>query len=67
LRDLCRRRAPLQISTLRERLHGTIDRVGRDHVDLAEHEPGVMRRERAVTRVRMLPMSEIVMVRFSAT
>lgn len=33
LRDLCRRRAALDLSTTSgERLHGTIDRVGRDHL-----------------------------------
>ncbi|HEV7741468.1 MAG TPA: hypothetical protein VGO65_03540 [Pseudolysinimonas sp.] len=64
LRDLCRRRAPLQITTAREQLHGTIDRVARDHFDLAEHDPGVARRDRAVRALRMLPMTEIVLIRF---
>lgn len=64
LRDLCRRRAALNIRTTRELLHGTIDRVGRDHVDLAEHEPGVARRERAVRAIRLLPLAELVLVRF---
>lgn len=64
LRDLCRRRAPLQITTAREQVHGTIDRVARDHVDLAEHEPGVARREHAVRALRMLPLSQILLVRF---
>jgi hypothetical protein len=64
LRDLCRRRAPLHITTLREQIHGTIDRVARDHLDLAEHEPGVARRERAVQAIRMLPLTELVLVRF---
>jgi hypothetical protein len=64
LRDLCRRRAALQITTSRENLHGTLDRVARDHVDLAEHDPGVARRDRAVRALRMLPMAEIVLIRF---
>ena len=64
LRDLCRRRAALHITTVREQVHGTIDRVARDHVDLAEHEPGTARRERAVHAMRMLALSELVMVRF---
>lgn len=64
LRDLCRRRAPLQITTVRDQLHGTIDRVARDHIDLAEHEPGVARREREVHAIRMLAMSDLVVVRF---
>ncbi|CAN5385008.1 hypothetical protein BH10ACT6_BH10ACT6_11500 [soil metagenome] len=65
LRDLCRRRAALELSVAYgERLHGTIDRVGRDHVDIAEHEPGVPRRAAAVTRIRMLPLEQLVLVRF---
>ncbi len=65
LRDLCRRRAPLELSTASaERMHGTIDRVGRDHLDIAEHEPGVPRRAAAVTRIRMLPLEQLVLVRF---
>jgi hypothetical protein len=65
LRDLCRRRAPLDVSTgSEERLHGTIDRVGRDHLDLAEHEAGVPRRASAVLRIRMLPLAHLVMLRF---
>jgi hypothetical protein len=65
LRDLCRRRAAVELSTASgERLHGTIDRVGRDHLDLAEHEAGVPRRTTAVDRIRLLPFAELVMVRF---
>lgn len=66
LRDLCRRRSALHISTARERMHGTIDRVARDHVDLAEHEEEDARRERAVRVIRMLPLAEIVLIRFAA-
>ncbi len=40
LRDLCRRRAALEIRTPLGAFHGTIDRVGRDHLDLAVHETG---------------------------
>jgi len=65
LRDLCRRRAPVDVSTASgERLHGTIDRVGRDHLDLAEHEPGVPRRAASVGRIRILPFGELHLVRF---
>ncbi len=65
LRDLCRRRAAVELSTgSDERLHGTIDRVGRDHVDLAEHETGVPRRAAAVGRIRILPFGELLIVRF---
>ena len=65
LRDLCRRRAAVELSTAsEERLHGTIDRVGRDHLDLAEHEAGVPRRAAAVDRIRILPLGELLLVRF---
>ena len=64
LRDLCRRRAAVNVRTPHDLLHGTIDRVGRDHFDLAEHEPGVARRERAVHAIRLVPVVEIVHVRF---
>ena len=65
LRDLCRRRAALELCTAsEERLHGTIDRVGRDHIDLAEHEVGVPRRAAAVTRIRMLPLKQLVLLKF---
>ena len=65
LRDLCRRRAPLEIGTTsNERLYGTLDRVGRDHVDLAEHEPGVPRRTASVARIRIVPLAELLVVRF---
>ncbi|MEO7720578.1 MAG: hypothetical protein ABIS08_01525 [Pseudolysinimonas sp.] len=64
LRDLCRRRAPIDLNAASgERLHGTIDRVGRDHLDLAEHEPGVPRRAASVGRIRILPFSEVLLVR----
>lgn len=64
LRDLCRRRAALHVGTERETVHGTIDRVGRDHFDLAEHDAGSPRREREVHRVRLMPIAELVLVRF---
>ncbi len=64
LRDLCRRRAAVNIRTTGGLLHGTIDRVGRDHFDLAEHELGVARRERSVRAIRLVPVAEIMHVRF---
>lgn len=64
LRDLCRRRAALHITTPGTQIHGTIDRVARDHIDLAEHDPGVPRRDTGVRAVRMVPMTELVLVRF---
>lgn len=63
LRDLCRRRRQVEVTTADGILTGTIDRVGRDHVDLAVHEAGTPRRESAVRDVLMLPIARIVLVR----
>jgi hypothetical protein len=63
LRDFCRRRAAVSIATGDAELHGTIDRVGRDHVDLAMHEPGSNRRASNVTEVRIVPLATIVVLR----
>ena len=63
LRDLCRRRRQVEVTTADGILVGTIDRVGRDHLDLALHEAGTARRESAVRDVLMLPIERIVLVR----
>lgn len=64
LRDLCRRRTPVVVTSGDGRLHGTIDRVARDHLDLAVHGPGTPRRERDVRGIRIVPISRIVLVAF---
>ena len=64
LRDLCRRRWALDLVVGATTLHGTIDRVGRDHLDLAMHEPGSARRNTAVREVRVVPLKEIVLVSY---
>lgn len=63
LRDLCRRRRAVDLELLVGRVHGTIDRVGRDHFDLAVHDPGSARREREVTQYRSIPFSQLLLVR----
>jgi hypothetical protein len=63
LRDLCRRRASLELVTASATVYGTIDRVGRDHLDLAVHEPGSSRRASNVTDQRIIPLETIVLVR----
>jgi hypothetical protein len=63
LRDLCRRRTPIELRLRDARMHGTIDRVGRDHLDLAVHEPGIARREADVTEYRLVRLAQIVLVR----
>lgn len=64
LRDLGRRRLGVEVTTLDGRHHGTIDRVARDHLDLALHEPGAPRRERDVHGYRMVPFERLVLVSF---
>ncbi|MFE5672477.1 hypothetical protein ACFQ58_12830 [Agromyces sp. NPDC056523] len=64
LRDLARRRMGVEVTTTDGRHHGTIDRVARDHFDLALHEPGVPRRERDVHGYRMVPFERVLLVAF---
>ncbi|MGN6445323.1 hypothetical protein [Amnibacterium sp.] len=63
LRDLARRRRRLQLTTARGVLAGTVDRVGRDHLDLAVHPVDGVRRATAVARVEVLALSQILLVR----
>ena len=63
LRDLCRRRAAVSLHTAAGDAHGTIDRVGRDHLDLAVHEPDRPRRSRAVSQYRVVPLDQLLLVR----
>ncbi|MBX3092532.1 MAG: hypothetical protein KF801_08475 [Cryobacterium sp.] len=63
LRDLARRRCELDLVTASGTFHGTIDRVGRDHCDLAVHEAGTPRRESAVSHYRIVPIDQLLLVR----
>jgi hypothetical protein len=63
LRDLCRRRAAIDLQVVSGRLHGTIDRVGRDHLDLAVHERGKPRRDSEVSEYRLVRIPQILLVR----
>lgn len=64
LRDLSRRRTSVHITTDDGRVHGTLDRVARDHLDMALHEPGSARRESEVRGYRIIPLERIVLVAF---
>ena len=64
LRDLCRRRAPVRLTTVDGMVHGTLDRVARDHVDLALHEPGSLRREREIQGYRIVPLARLLLIEF---
>lgn len=63
LRDLCRRRQAVELVLHDGVVSGTIDRVGRDHLDLAVHEVGSARRERLVTHYQVVPFSRVLLVR----
>ncbi|MFT7710280.1 hypothetical protein ACMT9Y_04910 [Clavibacter tessellarius] len=63
LRDLCRRRARVELRLRETVVGGTLDRVARDHVDVAVHEPGTPRRESEVRGYRLVPLTGIVLVR----
>jgi len=63
LRDLCRRRQPVELRLMGEVIFGTLDRIGRDHCDIAIHEPGGVRRESAVTEYRVVRLDQVLLVR----
>jgi hypothetical protein len=63
LRDLCRRRCAVEFTLGDGTLSGTIDRVGRDHFDVAVHEAGSARRESEVLQYRIVPFSRLLLVR----
>ena len=63
LRDLCRRRQAVDLWLRDGRLHGTIDRVGRDHLDLAVHEAGHPRRDSEVSEYRIIRLGQLMLVR----
>ncbi len=64
LGDLARRRLPVTAMTSIGRSHGTIDRVGADHFDLAMHDAGTPRREDAVRVIAVTPFAQLRLVRF---
>ncbi|MBC7591785.1 MAG: hypothetical protein H7226_12205 [Salinibacterium sp.] len=63
LRDLCRRRRSIEVVTIAGAVSGTIDRVGRDHLDLAIHEPGSPRRASEVSEIRLVPLAAVILIR----
>ncbi len=62
LRDLARRRASVILEG-HAPVAGTIDRVGRDHLDLAVHEPGERPRVGVVRTWRIVPFAAFDWVR----
>ena len=64
LRGLARNRVGVQVVLVDgTTLAGTLDQVGADHVDLAEHPAGEQRRAGAVRQVRVLPLTALSVVR----
>ena len=64
LRGVARDRSPVAV-TLADgtTLHGTLDRVGADFVELAEHPVGEPRRAAAVRSTRTVPYTALAVVR----
>ncbi|WEK62745.1 MAG: hypothetical protein P0Y60_08480 [Candidatus Microbacterium colombiense] len=64
LRDLARRRVPVHLTvTTGDDMHGTIDRAGLDHLDLALHDAGTARLAREVQGFRIVPFAALITIR----
>ena len=63
LRDLARRRVPVSLQLASGVLEGTIDRVGRDFLDLAVHDLDSPRRTAAVRAVDVVALAAVLAVR----
>ena len=63
LRDLARRRRTLELVLRAGPVTGTIDRVGRDHLDVAIHPIDEWRRDSAVTRIEIVAVADVVLIR----
>jgi hypothetical protein len=63
LRELARRREPIRVELVDGgRVDGTIEAVGSDYLEIAEHDPGEARRRRAVKARRVLGLAAIAVV-----
>ena len=67
LRAVARDRSPVRIELADGRaLSGTVDAVGADHLDLAEHAPDELRRPTSVRGVRAVALAAVTVVRPAA-
>jgi hypothetical protein len=63
VRDLVRRRSGVSVHLVNARsVSGTVDRAGADHLDLAVHDAGAVRRASEVTAYRVIPFSAIAWI-----
>lgn len=62
LRDLCRRRRHVTLRGDATETAGTIDRVGKDHLDIAIHSAGIPRSSPAVSHIEIVPLARIDLV-----
>ena len=63
LRDLARRRRWVDIATIDGAVAGTLDAVGRDWCEVAQHPRDVARRQSAITGSILVPLSAVCDVR----
>lgn len=63
LRDLCRRRTAVEVVLAAESVFGTIDRVGRDHFDIAVHDATSSRRDVEVVGYRLIAFDCVALFR----
>lgn len=63
LRELARRREPVRVELVDQtRVDGTIEAVGSDYLEVAEHDPGEARRRAAVRARRLVGFAAVVAI-----
>lgn len=68
LRQIARDRLPVVVTLLdATAVVGTIDRVGLDHLELAEHPAAEVRRAREISATRLIPTGAVAAVRLRRT